>query len=80
MVIAGDLDLLEAEAVGFDPLDLVRALPGVLKGTGQALDKRPAAAHEAPPPPPPAPPGLSLTWKVGGAVAAGALALALLRR
>lgn len=48
-----DLELLDADLVGFDPLDLVKALPGVLKGTGQIVkadeDKKKAAAQPAPP-------------------------------
>lgn len=80
-----DLDLLEAELVGFDPMDLARALPGVLKGTGQALEK-PKPQQPAPAPPPPQKPApslwsqIGLPWKIGGGVAVGLLALRLLKR
>ena len=49
-----ELDLLDSEALGFDPMDLVKALPGMLKGTGQALAPAQAAPPAPPPPPPPA--------------------------
>lgn len=66
-----DLELLDADVVGLDPMDLVRALPGVLRQTGAALDKRPAAVAPAPaaPPPAPAPPPLDWKWKAAGAAA-----------
>lgn len=74
-----DLELLDAELVGFDPMDLVKALPGVLKDTGQALDKK-AKPAAPPPPPPPKEDGLGLPWKIGIGAAAGGLLLVLLRR
>ena len=77
-----DLDLLDAEAVGFDPMDLARALPGVLKGTGQALEKKPAAAPApAQPVARPAPASeIGLGWKIAGGGALALILLTLLRR
>ena len=77
-----DLDLLEAEAVGFDPMDLARALPGVLKGTGQALEKKPAQpAAPVTPVPRPAPASeIGLGWKIAGGGALALILLTLLRR
>lgn len=74
-----DLELLDAELVGFDPMDLVRALPGVLKDTGAALDKKAKPMAPAPPPPPKEE-GMGLGWKIGLGAAAGGLLLLLLRR
>lgn len=75
-----ELDLLDAELIGFDPKDLLKALPGVLKGTGEALQKSPAQPASPTPPPPPEPQGIGLGWKIGaGAAALGLLALLLKR-
>lgn len=79
-----ELELLDADLVGVDPMDLVRALPGVLRETGAALDPKRAAAQAAaaapPPPPAPAEEPLDWKWKAGGAAAALLLLLGLVRR
>ena len=81
--MVSDLELLDADLVGIDPMDLFRALPGVLRETGAALDKRPAAAPPAPaaaPPPAPVAEELDWKWKAGGVAAAIAALLLLLKR
>ena len=80
-----ELDILGAEAVGFDPMNLVRALPGVLQSTGQVLAPqlapRAAAPPAAPPPPPPPPPPRQVPRVVSvGAVVLGAVVLLRLIR
>ena len=81
-----DLDILGAETVGFDAMNLVRALPEVLQSTGQVLAPqfapRAAAPPAAPPPPPPPPPAQQVprVVKVGAVVLGAVVLLRLIRR
>ena len=69
--------------VGVDPMDLVRSLPGLLKDTGQALQKPgPVSPSPAAAPAPIASPKratLGLPWKVGAAALVGTLLVLLVR-
>lgn len=83
-----DLDMLDADGVvGFDPMDLVKSLPGVLQQTGQALSQKPgekkasgSEKSETKPSAPAASTGIGLGWKIGGGAAAALIVLHLLRR
>ena len=87
MIAMKELDVLDAEAVGFDPMDLVKALPGEHQQTGQTHNKQaegkkpnatPSAVSDKKAETASASSGLA--WKIGGGAAAALLLLHIIKR